>query len=118
MRRPLPCQCNRVYPITPFCEKDHMTNICGCLVHSMPEKTDSVISAINAIEGGEVHAHEDGRIVVTVEDTETRLASDQIMEMHQIPGVITVTLTYHHLEELDDKDPALDHHHHRTGASP
>lgn len=85
-----------------------MLNICGCLVHSLPEMTDSVIAAINAIEGGEVHAHEDGRIVVTVEDTENQNASDQIMDMHQIPGVLTVTLTYHHFEELDANGPALD----------
>jgi len=81
-----------------------MLNICGCLVHALPEKTADVMSAINATEGGEVHAHEDGRIVVTVEDTDTQLASDQIMDMHQIPGVITVTLTYHHFEELDDAE--------------
>lgn len=85
-----------------------MVNICGCLVHSIPEMTDNVIAAINEIEGGEVHAHEDGRIVVTVEDTESQNASDQIMDMHQIPGVLTVTLTYHHFEALDETGPALD----------
>lgn len=81
-----------------------MINICGCLVHTMPEKTAEVMTAIAATEGGEVHAHEDGRIVVTVEDTSEMRASDQIMEMHQIPGVLTITLTYHHFEELDDED--------------
>ena len=79
-----------------------MLNICGCLVHTMPDKTAEVIAAIDAYEGGEVHAHEDGRIVVTVEDTSDMRASEQIMEMHQIPGVLTVTLTYHHFEELDE----------------
>ncbi len=79
-----------------------MINICGCLVHAAPERTADVISALEAIEGGEVHGHEGGRIVVTVEDTETKRASEQIMDMHQIPGVLTVTLTYHHFEELDE----------------
>ena len=77
-----------------------MLNICGCLVHAMPDMTDSVMSASGETEGGEVHAHKDGRIVVTVEDTETQRASDQIMALHQIPGVLNVTLTYHHFEEL------------------
>ena len=85
-----------------------MLNICGCLVHAMPEMVDDIISAINATEGGEVHAHENGRIVVTVEDTADKRASDQIMDMHQIPGVLTVTLTYHHFEALDETGPALD----------
>ncbi len=85
-----------------------MLNICGCLVHTMPDMTDQVMVAIAATEGGEVHAHEDGRIVVTVEDIEGKRASEQIMDMHQIPGVLTVTLTYHHFEELDeDVDAAL-----------
>lgn len=81
-----------------------MLNICGCLVHTMPDMTDTVIPAIQSIDGGEVHAHENGRIIITVEDTATGRASDKIMEMHQIPGVLTITLTYHHFEELDDID--------------
>ncbi len=86
-----------------------MLNICGCLVHTMPQLTASVIAAIDATKGGEVHAHQDGRIVVTVEDTDEKRASDQIMDMHQIPGVLTVTLTYHHFEELDESSDDLDH---------
>ncbi|PCD77772.1 chaperone NapD [Pseudothioclava arenosa] len=80
-----------------------MLNICGCLVQTNPAETAAVIAAIEATEGGEVHAHEKGRIVVTIEDTETQRASDQIMALHQIPGVLGVTLTYHHFEELEDE---------------
>lgn len=84
-----------------------MLNICGCLVHTMPDMTGSVAAAINATEGGEVHAQDQGRIVVTVEDTDDKRASDQIMDLHQIPGVLTVTLTYHHFEDLDESADAL-----------
>jgi nitrate reductase NapD len=90
-----------------------MLNICGCLVLSMPDRTAEVIAAIEAADGREVHAHEDGRIVVTVEDTALMRASDSIMDMHQIPGVLTVTLTYHHFEEIDgaaDDAPSLIQH--------
>lgn len=83
-----------------------MLNICGCLVHVMSEKVEGVISAIEAMDGCDVHAQEDGRIVTTVEDTDDKLASDLIMEMHQIPGVLTVTLTYHHFEPLGAVDAA------------
>lgn len=82
-----------------------MMNICGCLVHAMPEKVPDVIAAIETFPGCEVHADQDGRIVVTVEDAEEggemKRASEQIMEMHNIPGVITVTLSYHHFEASD-----------------
>ncbi|MDV7144160.1 chaperone NapD [Tropicimonas sp. TH_r6] len=82
-------------------------NICGCLVHSMPERVDAVGDAMNAMRGVEVHARsEDGRHVVVVEDTEEARASELIMEMHQIPGVISVTLTYHHFEDLQDGENA------------
>lgn len=82
-------------------------NICGCLVHSMPDKADRVKSAMLAMNGVEVHAQsEDGRHVVVVEDTEEALASDLIMELHQIPGVISVTLTYHHFEDLQGGESA------------
>ncbi|WP_305989173.1 chaperone NapD [Roseibium sp. MMSF_3544] len=75
-----------------------MLNICGCLVHVKPGVTDDVIAAIECMAGCEVHAHDSGRLVVTVEDTDDKRASEQIMDMHQIPGVLTVTLTYHHFE--------------------
>lgn len=77
-----------------------MLNICGCLISTLPDLAPSVALAIAAIEGCEVHATEGGRIVVTVEDTADKLASDLIMDLHQIPGVLTVTLSYHHFEEL------------------
>ena len=86
-----------------------MLNICGCLVHTMPDMTERVIAAIIATGGGEVHAHDNGRIVVTVEDTADQRASDQIMAIHQIPGVLTVALTYHHFEDPDESPAALAH---------
>ncbi|MCP4821140.1 MAG: chaperone NapD [Shimia sp.] len=73
-------------------------NICGCLVHATPEKVDAVKAAIEATDGGEVHAVENGRMVVTIEDAGGKMASEQIMDMHNIPGVLSVTLTYHHFE--------------------
>ncbi len=89
-----------------------MTNICGCLVHTRPERVAAVIQALQAFEGGEVHGHEGGRIVLTVEDTPDKRASDQIMDMHQIPGVLTITLTYHHFEDIDETAAAVSVPHH------
>ncbi len=75
-------------------------NICGCLIHAMPDKTDAVARAVNATDGAEVHAQTaDGRLVVVVEDTGGTYASDIIMDLHQIPGVVSLTLTYHHFED-------------------
>lgn len=82
-----------------------MTNICGCLVHAAPGKGESVRAATAEMAGVEIHAvTEDERLVVVVEDTPTARASEQIMALHQIPGVMSVTLTYHHFEDLDEDD--------------
>ena len=78
-------------------------NICGCLAHVSPVHADAAAQVMNEIPGVEVHAQTDeGRFVVVVEDTPARLASEIIMDLHQIPGVLSVTLTYHHFEDLAD----------------
>ena len=78
-------------------------NICGCLVNVLPERAEAAASEMAAIDGVEVHAQTaDGRLVVVVEDTASRPASETIMELHQTPGVISLSLTYHHFEDLAD----------------
>lgn len=81
-------------------------NICGCLVHVAPGHTSAARSAMSAFDGVEVHAEsDDGRFVVVVEDTSARLASEIIMDLHQVPGVVSLTLTYHHFEDLAETRP-------------
>ena len=82
-------------------------NICGCLVHATADKAGAVRSSAVAMEGVEVHAaSDDGRLVMVVEDTDAATASERIMAIHQLPGVISVTLTYHHFEDLAANDTA------------
>lgn len=83
-------------------------NICGCLVHVIPDKAQSAQEAIQRKDGVEIHAAaDDGRLVVVVEDTPEKLASETIMDLHQIPGVINLSLTYHHFEDLAETRPHL-----------
>lgn len=77
-------------------------NICGCLLHVLPTKAQDAAVEIAAVDGVEVHAQtEDGRFVVVVEDTAERQASETIMALHQIAGVISLTLTFHHFDDFD-----------------
>ena len=81
-------------------------NICGCLVHVRPDRAGVIRPVLEAVDGVEVHAEaDDGRFVVVVEDTPARLASEIIMDLHQIPGVISLTLTYHNFEEEGTRRP-------------
>jgi nitrate reductase NapD len=81
-------------------------NICGCLVHVAPEAIAAARPQIEAMAGVEIHAQtEDGRLVVVVEDTDERFASDAIMALHQVPGVLSLTINYHHFEDLSPRAP-------------
>ncbi|PKQ10489.1 MAG: nitrate reductase [Alphaproteobacteria bacterium HGW-Alphaproteobacteria-1] len=81
-------------------------NICGCLVHVAPDAMPEARPLIEAMEGVEIHAQtEDGRLVVVVEDIGEHRASDTIMAMHQVPGVLSLTINYHHFEDLSPRAP-------------
>ncbi|WP_299077635.1 chaperone NapD [uncultured Ruegeria sp.] len=76
-------------------------NICGCLIHVAPHSVQDAAETIGTTPGVEIHARDEGgRFVVVVEDTSDRLASETIMDLHQIDGVVSLTLTYHHFEDL------------------
>ncbi|MGC8201344.1 chaperone NapD [Aliiroseovarius sp. PTFE2010] len=78
-------------------------NICGCLVHVSSANRAAARDGIAALGGAEIHAEaDDGRMVVVIEDTPDAYASDQIMALHQVPGVMSVTLNYHHFEPAPD----------------
>ncbi len=82
-------------------------NICGCLVHAAPGTAESVAHAVDAMHGVEVHARtEDDRLVIVVEDTAQKTAAEVIMDMHQIPGVLSLALTYHHFEDPQGDEDA------------
>lgn len=81
-------------------------NICGCLVQVSAANAETAQATLAAMSGVEIHAVGDnGRLVVVVEDADGLRASDQIMAMHQIPGVISVTLNYHHFEDPSQSAP-------------
>jgi nitrate reductase NapD len=74
-------------------------NICGVLVHSLADRVDAVAEAVQRIPGGELHGRtEDGRLIVTVEDTATTSAVDGLAAIHALAGVVAAALVYHHFE--------------------
>ncbi|MCB1522068.1 MAG: chaperone NapD [Hyphomicrobiaceae bacterium] len=76
-------------------------NICGVLVHALPEKVDDVRRSLAAIDGVEIHQTAvGGRLVVTLEDTPASPAVDQLSAIHCIEGVVAAALVYHHFEPV------------------
>ncbi len=74
-------------------------NICGVLVHARPEHSASVSRALEAYPGVEVHQRtDDGRLVVSIEDTQDRFAGEMLAEVHKIDGVLSASLVYHYMD--------------------
>lgn len=74
-------------------------NVCGVLVNTRAEKVASVEAGLAKLPGVEIHEHtEDGNIVVTVEDTDQSRASDSLLAIHQVEGVLAASLVYHQFE--------------------
>lgn len=81
-------------------------NICGVLVMGNPDKGAIIENTLNDIEGVEVHARENGgKLVVTVEGSQSRQIADLITSFSDIDGVLSTSLVYH---EIDSDQAALD----------
>lgn len=77
-------------------------NICGVLIHTRPERTPEVRAQLACVPGVEIHADsQDGRLVVTVEDTPDSWAGATIASFSDIPGVISTALVYHYCDTAD-----------------
>ena len=76
-------------------------NISGVLVHVQPKRMDVLSEELNAIEGVEVHAAADGKLVVTVENEKLHALADQVMAFQYLKGVMSVAMVYH---ESDDNE--------------
>ena len=77
-------------------------NVCGVLVHTRPGNVEDVKGRLAALPGVEVHAAtEEGRVVVTVEDTPERLAIETISDIFQMAGVINASLVYQYTDDED-----------------
>ena len=77
-------------------------NIAGVVIHARPEKLAGVEAQLMELPGVEVHATaEDGRMVVTVEDEESRMG-DTVMAFHNVDGVLSASLIYHHFEDSEE----------------
>ncbi|MBK5957319.1 hypothetical protein CCR97_03730 [Rhodoplanes elegans] len=84
------------------------TNVCGVLVHALPARADEIARALEAIPGSELHAVLDGgRLIVTLEDTDTATALSGLETIHRTPGVVAAALVYHGFDP--DRGPAAPH---------
>ena len=83
-------------------------NISGVLVYARPDKVDTVTKTLSEFDGVEVHANDNGKLVVTIEDEHTGALADRVIQFQDLPNILSVAVVYHHDEGNDDEliDPA------------
>lgn len=78
-------------------------NISGVLVYAQPDKADSVSHVLSEFDGVEVHANENGKLIVTIEDKHTGALADRVIQFQDLPNILSVAVVYHHDEGNDDE---------------
>ena len=75
-------------------------NISSVVLRARPAALDGVRSALSILPGVEVHAATgDGRLVLTLEDAGTASAADTFVRLHDIPGVMSVSMIYQYSDD-------------------
>lgn len=73
-------------------------HIASLVVRVRPDSAQSLAERIARRSGTEVHAVEDGKIIVVLEASTERLLADRMDELRHEPGVLLVNLVYHHMD--------------------
>ena len=73
-------------------------HIASLVVRARPEAAVAVANRIAAAPDAEVHAVEDGKIVVVIESASERGLADRMDELRAEPGVLFVNLVYHQVD--------------------
>ncbi len=72
-------------------------DIASAVVHAIPGQRDAVHARLLGMPGVEIHAETaDGRFIVTVEDTADARASDTVVQLHRLDGVVAAAMVYQH----------------------
>jgi nitrate reductase NapD len=75
-------------------------NISGIIIQTHPENAVALQARLAALAGVQVHAaKEDGRIVITVEDTPEAAPADMLMQVQTLPGVLSASMIYNYCDE-------------------
>jgi len=76
-------------------------HICGVLLMSRPEHCPVVEQTLQQMTAVELHANDDGRMVVTVEGAGYRQCADAITQLVTLDGVASSSLVYHQIDTED-----------------
>ena len=80
-------------------------NISSVIVRARPDKLTALRAGIAAIPGVEIHTEsDDGRLIVTIEDRAGCSTADAFVQLHNLDGVIGVSLVYKYCDDEIDQE--------------
>ena len=75
-------------------------NISGIAIYASPDNVAALQTQLTELSGVEIHAaEEDGRMVVTIEDTPDNVPSDILMDVQNMQGVLSASLIYNYCDD-------------------
>jgi nitrate reductase NapD len=78
-------------------------NISSIVIHARPQDSTRLRGELAEMPGVDVHAVlDDGRIVITVEDTPENAPAETLMQVQNMQGVLNAALIYNYCDEQID----------------
>ncbi len=75
-------------------------NISSLVVHTHPQNAAVLQSELANLPGVDIHgANEEGRIVITIEDTPDNSPADTMMNVQNMQGVLSASLIYNYCDD-------------------
>ena len=80
-------------------------NISSVVLHSNPRKRARVRAALAQLPGVEIHADpDDGRFILTIEDTSGSAPESIFVQLQQIDGVLNASLVYQYCDDTNPQE--------------
>ena len=77
-------------------------HISSMVVHASPDGLQDVKKGIERLPGAEIHGEsEQGKLVVVLESGNQAYITDVIDKINNLENVLSTSLVYHHIEQLD-----------------
>ena len=76
-------------------------HIASFIVRARPEIAHTLAARIALAPDTEIHAVEDGKIIVVVESSSERELANRMDDMRDDPDVLMVSLVYHQMDQMD-----------------
>jgi nitrate reductase NapD len=75
-------------------------NISSAILHLVPARLEEACAQLQDMPGVEIHARSpEGKVVVTIEDSDTNSAADSYVALHGIAGVASVAMVYQYSDD-------------------